>query len=186
MRKRTRFFFIQNKVLCLLRTIQGWSQGLCCWHHIWGEDWERAWKEKRRSSSLPLKPGVPEVMVGFTGIYTDLKFFIEVRNRKSNLRVIHIEKITEGFEWGCRERDNAQEMILGGDTHGGGRAERWRKKRRRNEEVVLEEKGTKYGGTMEKMNLWLNVAERLNTGPRTAGQLPYSQDLTETARCVDL
>lgn len=120
MRKRTRFFFIQNKVLCLLRTIQGWSQGLCCWHHIWGEDWERAWKEKRRSSSLPLKPGVPEVMVGFTGIYTDLKFFIEVRNRKSNLRVIHIEKITEGFEWGCRERDNAQEMILGGDTHGGG------------------------------------------------------------------
>lgn len=43
------------------------------------------------------------------------------------------------------------------------------------EKVVLEEEGIKYRGTMEKMNLWQNVAERLNAGPRTAGQLPCSQ-----------
>lgn len=43
------------------------------------------------------------------------------------------------------------------------------------EKVVLEEEGIKYRGTMEKMNLWQNVAERLNAGPRTAGQLLCSQ-----------
>lgn len=55
-------------------------------------------EERGEAPALPPNPGVPEVMVGFMGIYTDLKFFIDVRNRKGNLRVIHIEKITEGFE----------------------------------------------------------------------------------------
>lgn len=55
-------------------------------------------EERGEAPAFPLKPGVPEAMVGFMGIYTDLKFFIEVRNRKSNLRVIHIEKLTEGSE----------------------------------------------------------------------------------------